>query len=99
MTAHRTAYPQLADDGFVEEIRSRERELTSTARHRIPEDRIAEADPGIRTGDVIAATSTLPGLDVAHTGIAVRVDGRIYLMHAPLAGGVVEYSPSACLVR
>lgn len=92
MTAHREAYPQLADGQFAGEIRAREDQLTSSPRYRIPEDRIAAADADLRTGDVIAATSTVSGLDVAHTGIAVRIDGRIYLMHAPLAGGVVEIS-------
>ena len=41
---------------------------------------------------MIAATSTLPGLDIAHTGFAIRIDGRLHLMHAPLVGSVVEIS-------
>ena len=48
---------------------------------------------GTRTdGDIIAATSTVPGLDIAHTGIALWRDGRLHLLHAPLAGGVVQIS-------
>ena len=47
---------------------------------------------GIRNGDVIAASSTLPGLDIAHTGLALWVDGRLHLMHAPLVGKSVEIS-------
>ena len=41
---------------------------------------------------MIAATSTVAGLDVAHTGIAIRIDGRLHLMHAPLVGKSVEIS-------
>jgi hypothetical protein len=58
----------------------------------VPEEAIANVAEGIRTGDVIAATSTLPGLDIAHTGLALWVDGRLHLMHAPLVGSVVEIS-------
>jgi hypothetical protein len=47
---------------------------------------------GIRDGDIIAATSSLEGLDVAHTGFAVWLNGRLHLMHAPLVGSVVELS-------
>ncbi len=43
-------------------------------------------------GDIIAATSTVAGLDIAHTGIALWRDGRLHLLHAPLAGGVVQIS-------
>jgi hypothetical protein len=46
----------------------------------------------IQDGDIIAATSTLAGLDIAHTGIALWRDGRLHLLHAPLAGGVVQIS-------
>jgi hypothetical protein len=32
------------------------------------------------------------GLDVAHTGLALRIDGRLHLLHAPLVGDSVEIS-------
>ena len=34
----------------------------------------------------------MPGLDIAHTGIALWVNGKLHLMHAPLVGSVVEIS-------
>lgn len=92
MSRHPESYRQLADSATLRAIRVREELLTSRVRHRIGEDSIAGVADGIRAGDVIAATSTVPGLDIAHTGLAVRVDGRLHLMHAPLAGGVVEIS-------
>jgi hypothetical protein len=46
----------------------------------------------IRNGDVIALTSTVRGLDIAHTGFALWVDGRLHLMHAPLVGRSLEIS-------
>lgn len=92
MTENRAAYRQLADTAAYVEIREIEATLSGRERYMIPETSIEAAAPGIRDGDIIAATSTLPGLDVAHTGFAVWIDGRLHLMHAPLVGTVVEIS-------
>ena len=93
MTTHHTAYRQMGEPGVAEAIAAMERRLNAgPPRWFIPESRIAELEKGIHDGDVIAATSTLPGLDVAHTGLALWKDGRLYLLHAPLVGKVVEIS-------
>jgi hypothetical protein len=63
--------PKLADSANLEAIRATEQRLSTQARHVIPEDRIAEAAPRIRNGDIIAATSSTRGLDIAHTGLAI----------------------------
>ena len=93
MTAHPDAYRQMADPGVPEAIRAMEQRLNAgPARWYIPEDRIASVANQIHDGDIIAATSTLPGLDVAHTGIALWKHGELHLLHAPLVGKVVEIS-------
>lgn len=92
MSTHPESYRQLSDPGNLEAIRRIEAELSARERYVIPQERIAEVEAGIRNGDIIAMTSTLDGLDVAHTGIALWVDGRLHLLHAPLAGGNVEIS-------
>lgn len=92
MTAHADLYAQLADSANRSAIAAIEAELSSRPRAWIPEARIAAAAAGISDGDIIAATSTLPGLDIAHTGLALWIDGRLHLMHAPLVGSVVEIS-------
>jgi hypothetical protein len=92
MTEHAEAYRQLADPGVAAEIRRVESSLSGRTRYFIPQESIAGAASGIRDGDIIAATSALPGLDVAHTGFAVWTGGRLHLMHAPLVGSVVEIS-------
>lgn len=93
MSAHPAAYRQMADPGVPEAIRAMEQRLNGEpGRWYIPEDRIAAAAPGIQDGDLIAATSTLPGLDVAHTGIALWQNGQLHLLHAPLVGKSVEIS-------
>ncbi len=92
MTSHPEAYRQLADADVLEEIRRQEEDISARPRYEIRQNRIAEFQEGIQTGDVIAATSTLEGLDIAHTGIAVWEDGVLRLMHAPLVGDSVQIS-------
>jgi hypothetical protein len=93
MTTHSDAYRQLGEDpAFLTELREVEARLSAEPRYFIPEDRIAAVEDGIQNGDIIAATSTVAGLDIAHTGIALWRNGRLHLMHAPLVGGVVQIS-------
>jgi hypothetical protein len=92
MSSHPDAYRQLADPLVLDAIRQSEERISAKARYYVPEGRIPEAAGGIRDGDIIAATSTVDGLDVAHTGIAVWLDGALHLMHAPLVGDSVEIS-------
>ncbi|MDX1494146.1 MAG: DUF1460 domain-containing protein, partial [Longimicrobiales bacterium] len=99
MSTHPEAYRQLADPENLETIRRVEELLSAYPRRYIPEDRIAAVSEGIRNGDIIAATSTVPGLDVAHTGLAVRMDGELRLLHAPLVGDSVEVSDRSLAQR
>jgi hypothetical protein len=93
MSTHRAAYRQLEESGILEAIRAMEVRLNrGLPRWYVPESRIAEVAGQIRNGDVIAATSTLGGLDVAHTGFALWRKGKLHLLHAPLVGRAVEIS-------
>ena len=92
MSTHPDAYRQLADTTNLRMIRETEERLNRAPRRYVPEARVAEVADKIRNGDVIAATSTVPGLDVAHTGLALWVDGSLHLLHAPLVGEAVEIS-------
>jgi hypothetical protein len=92
MTRHRKAYRQLADEAFFQAVRERELQLSKKPRYMIPESNIETVAPRIRNGDVIAATSSIKGLDVAHTGLAFWKGGTLHMMHAPLIGDSVEIS-------
>ncbi len=93
MSDHPDSYRQLNEDPDVlDAIRGMEARITEIPRHYIPQDRIAASEGGIRDGDIIAAVSSLDGLDVAHTGIAVWRGNRLHLLHAPLVGDSVEIS-------
>lgn len=100
MSTHSDAYPRL--DGQPErisEIREIEERLSARSRSYIPQDRLAGVADRIRDGDIIAAASTVEGLDIAHTGLALWLDGRLHLMHAPLVGEAVQISTRPLAAR
>lgn len=99
MSTHPNAYPQLADPAALARITVVEARLSGVARFYLPADQIEAKADMIRTGDVVAATSTVPGLDVAHTGIAVWRDGALRLLHAPLVGSHVQLSDDTIAER
>ena len=100
MSTHVDAYRQLGEDPrALTAIREAEARLTAAGRWYVPQDRIADVADGIHDGDVIAATSTVPGLDVAHTGLAIHVGGELRLMHAPLVGDSVQISEEPLSAR
>jgi hypothetical protein len=76
----------------VAEIQEMEANLSAKPRPYVREKDVDEIEPDLLNGDIIAATSSIEGLDVAHTGIAIWKEGRVHLLHAPLAGGVVQVS-------
>jgi len=99
MSNHPDAYRQLADPDVLDEIARMEARLGQVERYYIPSETIDVAAAGIRDGDIIAATSTVAGLDIAHTGIALWRDGTLRLMHAPLVGSHVQISEESLAER
>jgi len=99
MSTHPDSYRQLSDSSVLDEIRRTEERISLDPRIYIPEGRIADVAPGIRSGDIIAATSTVEGLDIAHTGIALWRGERLHLLHAPLVGDSVQVSPRTLAER
>ena len=99
MSTHPDAYAQLVDTSNVSLIKETEERLSRAGRVYIPEDRIHEVVRDIHDGDIIAATSTLAGLDVAHTGLALWIDETLHLLHAPLVGEAVQISETSLAER
>jgi len=99
MSTHPDAYHQLSDAAVLEAIRAAEGALNRGERYYLPQDDLTRWVDSIRHGDIIAATSTVAGLDIAHTGIAFRVGSDLHLLHAPLTGDVVEISPLPLAAR
>ena len=91
MTEHRSSYPALADDRVFADIGAVERQLDRLPRRVVTPARIPEVAASIRTGDVLAFATSIPGLDVTHAAFAYRDRADVLrVLHAPLSGGVVE---------
>lgn len=92
MSNHVSSYKQLkANPQYVKEIALIENEITNREYHWIPQKKIASIEKKINQGDLIGITTNVDGLDIAHVGIAVRMDnGRIHFMHAPIVGYKVQ---------
>lgn len=93
MGTHRDLYPYLKNDQNFEKIRQMEKDLNGEPICFLPQDQIAESEHLIQSGDIIALTTSIKGLDITHTGFATReADGRIHLLHASTGTMQVEVS-------
>lgn len=88
MGTHRDLYPFLANDGNYREILQVEATLAKKPLCIIPQNQIVAVEHNIKNGDIIALATSIQGLDVTHTGFAVRIKGRIHLLHASTSGEV-----------
>jgi hypothetical protein len=89
MSTHRDLYPFLEDDVNFEKIKASENYLNNQAICILPQEQIEANEHLIESGDIIALTTSIKGLDITHTGIALREkDGRIHLLHASSSGQV-----------
>lgn len=95
MTRHRESYPVLADSVEYERMKNCEIGYRS---HRYPYVRSSAlsgkwATENLHTGDIIAFTTKIQGLDVSHIGIIMMRSDGPHLLHASSkAGRVMEES-------
>lgn len=89
MGTHRDLYPFLADEANYEKILEVEAALAKEALCILPQDAIEPIENKLENGDIIALATSIKGLDVTHTGLAIRMpSGRIHLLHASISGEV-----------
>lgn len=90
MGTHRDLYPYLESEENFRQIRMLEAEVSAAPICVLPAREVATAETKIQQGDIIALATDIKGLDVTHTGIAIRMDdGRIHLLHASTKGAVM----------
>jgi N-acetylmuramoyl-L-alanine amidase-like len=92
MSTHSSSYRQLADSSNVRMTKEMEERLTARGYAMVPKANVRGVLAKIRNGDLIGTATSKTGIDVSHTGIAVRKDGTIKFLHAPLSGGAVQVS-------
>ncbi|MBS1517975.1 MAG: DUF1460 domain-containing protein [Bacteroidetes bacterium] len=93
MTSHRDSYKQLKkSDQLFSEMSEVESNINNRDIYYIPADNISSVYDKLQTGDIVGITSSLDGLDIAHTGMVYKEGGKTYLMHASLKDKKVEIS-------
>jgi hypothetical protein len=97
MSSHPDNYLELKDHPeFISVIEKQEKEISRREYYFVPKEDIIELEEKIHTGDLIAITTAIKGLDINHVGIAVKMeDGRIHLLHAPNKGFKVQVTESS----
>ncbi len=94
MSGHRGSYKQLSSDQNLAGIEEVENMINQRQTYFVPEDLISSVYGKLQTGDIVGITSTLDGLDIAHTGLVYKDDSGTYLLHASLKNKEVEISKS-----
>ncbi len=92
MSEHTGSYEKLSDPDFAKEIKKQEVNINKRDLYYIPEVQISLAGREIKSGDLIAITTSIEVLDIMHTGIAIKIEGTIHLIHASSVSGKVIIS-------
>ncbi len=97
MTAHRTAYKHLAaNSANFEKIKAMENELNKRESFFLPKGNVHMFADTIMSGDLLGITTNVEGMDIAHTGVALRTeDGVLRFMHAPNVGHKVQITETS----
>ncbi|WP_175476534.1 N-acetylmuramoyl-L-alanine amidase-like domain-containing protein [Syntrophus gentianae] len=93
MTHHRESFPALEAAETFRQMREIEERITSELNDFLPREKLREIEDQIQDGDLLAITTSVDGLDVAHVGIALRQRRRVHLLHASRLAGEVLISP------
>jgi len=93
MTQHPGNYPAFEDGETFRQMREIEEGIASRPLIFLPREKLRTAEGGIEDGDLLAITTNMAGMDVAHVGIALRLRHRVHLLHASRLAGKVLISP------
>jgi len=102
MSSHPESYPVLkANPELVGEIAKQEAEVSARDYFFIPKAEVETKEPFLHEGDIAGITTSIKGLDIAHVGILIQVEGRIHLLHASTTTNqvVISEEPLADLLH
>lgn len=92
MSSNPKFYAQLSNPDYVARLRDVETSIGSRKYYYIPKGEISKYESKIRSGDLIAITTSMTNLDIVHVGFAIAKEGRIHLLHASTNSMEVEVS-------
>ncbi len=90
MSENAHLYRQLSDDAIFSQIVDVEQKLSHKKFRFIPKGDISLHEEHITDGDIIAFVTSIKGMDVSHTGLAVFINNNLHLMHASTRSNMVE---------
>ena len=99
MSSHPDSYPLLKENPtLIKEIEQKEKPYRGIEVNYIPKEKVEHTGHhNIKPGDIIAITTSIPGLDVTHIGLAYYDNGKLCLIHASSGKGkVVKETTSLC---
>jgi len=93
MSNHISSYPQLVKDStLIPGLIEIEKKISSRQYFFLPKEDLYKNEVYLEEGWIVAFTTSIDGLDVIHTGITVRKDNKIHLLHASSDAGKVVVS-------
>jgi hypothetical protein len=92
MSTHPDSYNQLSNQRYLEKTIEIESEINFRQHYYIPKEQLRSIEQKIEPGDIIGITTSIEGLDIVHTGMAIRTNGVLKYLHAPLSKGKVQIS-------
>ena len=97
MSSHPELYPALRNHPQdVAVMTGIERTINQrTTYYFIPKDEIKSKQSLIKSGDIVCFTTSLPGLDISHVGIAYRNKGQLSFIHASTKQKKVVINPES----
>ncbi len=93
MSTHTDSYPALRDHPeFITEIAKQEKNISKQPFTYIPEKKLKKNEYLIMNGDIIGISTNIKGLDIMHVALAIRINGKLHILHASQSGGKVIIS-------
>jgi len=92
MTSHLSQYPKVKNDSDIGILKNIESKLSEQEIGYIPKDQVSSIESFLQSGDILAFTTRIEGLDVIHTGFAFLENGKTKFIHASSASKKVVIS-------
>jgi hypothetical protein len=91
MTTHRESYKHLkTDDANWKKIKLQEDAINARKNYFMPKGNLHMFQAKVNHGDLIGISTNVAGMDIAHTGVAVKIGGKLHFMHSPNVGKKVQ---------
>lgn len=82
MSANADKYVKLVRPGQIDSLRLIEQDINDQDLLYLPKGKVADIGSDLKTGDIIAISTSITGLDFTHVGFVIMQEGVPYFLHA-----------------